>query len=79
MNVDHITVRVAPIGDTTPPTLYLSGDIPIIQFGGGVGFDAAVEIHLGNHDDPVTYLRDFARNLFTFSDEIAASLGPVPA
>ena len=67
MNTNSISAYVAPIGDQPPPTCYLSGDIPVIEFG---RFPAEASITLGNHDDPIGYLRRFAAELADFADVV---------
>jgi len=63
----YTSTNLSPMGDEPPPTCYLSGDIPVIAFG---RFPAEASITLGNHDDPIGYLRRFAAELADFADVV---------
>ena len=75
-----IRAHVAPTGTTDPPLVYFSGSdksIPIIHLSDEADPYAAlvsVEIALGNHDQPVDYLRAFAARLLTAASEIEAGV-----
>jgi len=65
----HLTVRLAPI-DGVDVTVEMGGthhDIPIVEFAHG-----DVGIHLGNHDDPVGWLRTVAGRLLGLAEQVEA-------
>ena len=71
----HISTRIAPVGDESPPRCYLSGpdhDIPVIEFG---EFPGEATITLGNHRDPVAWLRRHVAELSDFADAVEQALG----
>lgn len=66
----HIATRIAPVGDEAPPRCYLSGtggDIPVVEFG---TYPGEASIALGNHGQPVEWLRRFAAELSDFADVV---------
>lgn len=66
----YLSANISPMGDETPPRCYLSGadhEIPVIEFG---NYPARFDITLGNHDDPIAYLRRFAAELSDFADVV---------
>ena len=63
----YVSSDVSPIGAEGPPRCYLSGDIPVIEFS---TYPARFMVALGNHDDPIGYLRRFAAELADFADVV---------